>query len=174
MATPRQFFPWGVGNPTFYLVTLAGVDLMAMTFLAITGSAAAAITTGIAAFMAGGILGFLFGIPRYAASTADRQIHEAERSGIVKYHANTNLEQISDWLTKILVGLGLTQFKEIGRFFNSVTEDVGKALAGADSSLGNVEAAGLLVLALSTGFLFFYLWSRVYLPRMFQRAEQEG
>jgi len=29
------------------------------------------------------------------------------------YSGNTNLEQISDWLTKILVGVGLTQLREI-------------------------------------------------------------
>ncbi len=30
-------------------------------------------------------------------------------SNKVNYRSNTNLEQISDWLTKILVGVGLTQ-----------------------------------------------------------------
>jgi len=33
---------------------------------------------------------------------------------------NTNLEQISDWLTKIIVGVGLTQFPQIIRGFQSL------------------------------------------------------
>ena len=100
---------------------------------------------------------------------AGRRLEDAGHLG------DLDLEQISDWLTKILVGLGLTQFKAIGRFFNSVTSDVGKSLSGSTSSStrGTVEATGLVLLAVATGFLFFYLWSRVYLPRMFQKAEQE-
>ena len=51
----------------------------------------------------GSLLGIVFGIPRSAS-----QIHftrpEDDRP---EFQANTNMEQISDWLTKILVGAGL-------------------------------------------------------------------
>ena len=59
-----------------------------------------------AALIAGGFFGFLFGIPRYLATPGPMQVQP-----------NTNLEQISDWLTKVLVGVGLTQ---IGKIYNSV------------------------------------------------------
>ena len=64
--------------------------------------AVAALVAG-GAFLAGGLLGFLFGIPRSLAV----QEGVADQGG---YQPNTNLEQISDWLTKILVGVGLVQF----------------------------------------------------------------
>lgn len=170
----RQFFPWGVGNPTFYLAVLTGVATVGTGVLAITEDTGTAITTGIAAFMAGGIFGFLFGIPRYAASATERDAQAALGDEVVKYKANTNLEQISDWLTKILVGLGLTQFDAIGRTLHSVAENVGGSLTGAVSAAGTVEAAGLILLSTASGFLFFYLWSRVYLPKMFKNAEKEA
>jgi hypothetical protein len=167
----KHYFPWGTGNPTFYLVVLAFVAVIGIAFVAVTESTLVAVATGLASFMIGGIFGFLFGIPRYAASSTDKRLQEG--SGVVKYQANTNLEQISDWLTKILVGVGLTQFRVIGSFFHSVSRQVGHAMTGTFSINGAVAASSLMLLTSVAGFLFFYLWSRVYLPRIFHDAEEE-
>ena len=77
--------------------------------------------------LAGGLLGFLFGIPRTL-----QQEDETEVKG-VGYRANTNLEQISDWLTKILVGVGLTQIGRIPDALNAVAET---ATAGLGDLVG--------------------------------------
>src|SRR5438552_4060746 len=69
-----------------------------------------------ACLLGGGLLGFLFGLPRTVQDVGQRN---STTSGLpsepqnVSYHANTNLEQISDWLTKILVGVGLTQIGQL-------------------------------------------------------------
>jgi hypothetical protein len=47
------------------------------------------------AFLAGGLLGFLFGIPR-SIGGAETEATDATRRA--RYLPNTNLEQISDWL----------------------------------------------------------------------------
>lgn len=113
----------------------------------------------------------MFGIPRYATSAVERDSAPAE---VVKYRANTNLEQISDWLTKIIVGVGLTQFRGIGNWMSGVAESLGAALTGKpDSDAGEPLALALLLLTSVCGFLFFYVWSRVYLPKIFANAEAE-
>src|SRR5215831_10896013 len=65
-----------------------------------------------------GLIGFIFGVPfsrdgagaaPKVASTPDRAESEGSFSA---YRANTSLEQISDWLTKMLVGVGLVEIKE--------------------------------------------------------------
>ena len=61
---------------------------------------------GLGAIAIGGLLGFLFGIPRTIQS------NEKTRDEF-RQVVNTNLEQISDWLTKILVGVGLTQLNNL-------------------------------------------------------------
>jgi hypothetical protein len=69
----------------------------AMTFLALN------LTAGGAAGFTGGLLGFIFGVPKTLAvgsRTAGGGPANTSRT-------NTNLEQISDWLTQILVGAGL-------------------------------------------------------------------
>ena len=120
------------------------------------GAYATALLIASASFLAGGLVGFLFGIPRAVqVSTAP--------SGATQYQANTNLEQVSDWLTKIIVGVGLVQ---IGRIIPGLTRLANsmKAPLGGQAS----SAAFGLALTISNvllGFLFFYLWSRSLLKK---------
>jgi hypothetical protein len=113
-----------------------------------------------AAALCGSLLGFLFGIPRAPDDNSN------ERGG---YRANTNLEQISDWLTKILVGVGLTQLDAIPRKLEEVAEVISPGL-GLDSN-GHVLALSAVVFFLIAGFLFGYLWTRLFLPGAFRQAD---
>ena len=117
----------------------------------------------------GALLGLLFGIPR----SLQRARPDGEESGgpvSTGYRANTNLEEISDWLTKIIVGVSLTQLGEIQ------TQVVGLVSGIADGFGGTVEArafvAGLLTLAVIAGFLSGYLLARLYLPRALLEADR--
>lgn len=130
-----------------------------------------------AAALLGALLGFLFGIPRTLQDTAERQAASGDttpspsRDAAAQYGVNTNLEQISDWLTKILVGVGLTQFDTV--------VDRGWAMAGVLAPrFGGTESGGqVLVVCLGlhfavTGFFFGYLLTRLFLTGAFIRAEQ--
>lgn len=86
------------------------------------------VVVAAASVLVGGLFGFLFGIPRTSEQPprpvlppASADSNNAEDPGSAQdtirqrdYQPNTNLEQISDWLTKILVGVGLIQIKQIG------------------------------------------------------------
>ena len=114
-----------------------------------------------AAGLTGGIVGFLFGIPHTIQGTA------TPTDG-PQYQGNTNLEQVSDWLTKIIVGVGLV---EIGRALPSLAR-LGRNLKAPLGGLTSSSAFGLgLILSyLALGFLFLYLWARERLPRELQLA----
>ncbi|MFC7475421.1 DoxX-like family protein [Dankookia sp. GCM10030260] len=66
----------------------------------------------------GGLLGFLFAVPRVNARAESR-------AALVP---NRNIEAISDWLTKILVGLGLVNFKDIAAFVAGTAATLGPQL----------------------------------------------
>jgi MFS family permease len=74
-----------------------------------------------AAWLTGAFLGFLFGIPHTrqaqveSSSSTSGGTHEAvsQSQQGSPYEPNTSLEQISDWLTKIIVGVSLTQLNNI-------------------------------------------------------------
>ena len=113
----------------FALLLLLGVALLGLQF----GRAAAGpILWGFACFTIGSMVGFLFGIPRILqreqpqggtdpATTATRTPpSESEgQHGAYSLRINTNLEQISDWLTKILVGAGLIQLQTLPKQLTS-------------------------------------------------------
>jgi len=121
----------------------------------------------------GVFLGFLFGIPRSLQTENPSGAQPKESAGAPpesnqdapksQYKANTNLEQISDWLTKILVGVGLTQFNNIPDLFVRAGDYFGSAL-GSSSSNSKIAIAIILFFSVC-GFLFGYLWTRLFLGR---------
>jgi hypothetical protein len=121
-------------------------------------SIAVALQTATASFAAGALVGFIFGIPRTLA-TADSSQATADGSEHPIYGTNTNLEQISDWLTKILVGVGLVQIGQIGGAIDDLASGVEKGLG----SNGHAVAVTLMVSFAITGFLCSYLYTRMRL-----------
>jgi hypothetical protein len=75
-----------------------------------------------ASTVTGSLVGFLFCVPRYRQLEPDAHAPR-ERSSDFSTAPNTNLEQISDWLSKIIVGVGLTQIPEIGRTTSRTRRD---------------------------------------------------
>jgi CheY-like chemotaxis protein len=139
------------------LVSIATVGLVA------SGAAAAV----------GGLIGFVFGIPRQLqderppAAPSETSAESAIRPST--YAGNTSLEQISDWLTKILVGVGLTQLANLPAAFDSLGRFLSPALGGSASA--SVFAPLLVVYFLLGGFFLSYLWTRLYLPSLFAESD---
>jgi hypothetical protein len=128
-----------------------------------------ALMAGAAAFLSGALVGFLFGIPR--TLTTDRPAADEDRQGTeLKYQPNTNLEQISDWLTKILVGVGLVQISQIRRTFRDLVNSLAPALGNDQTA--HAFAGGLLIYSLVGGFLAGYLVTRLRLAGAFAYADR--
>jgi len=122
--------------------------------------AVGSITFG-AAFGVAAIVGFLFGIPRQLQLDGADQI---AGGGLL---VNTNLEQISDWLTKIIVGVGLIEIGRLASGLDSIAESV--PLGGRDSAHG--FALALLIYSLADGFLVSYVWTRLELSAKLALAD---
>jgi len=135
--------------------------------------------TGGAALLSGGLLGFLFGVPhtrgvdkgqgKDTGSKNDDEQDGNERPPAAKYRPNTSLEEISDWLTKILVGVGLVQIKILPGKLLDLAAYIAKGLGGGDQA--QAFALTVLVYFSVCGFVFGFLWARLYLPRWFQEAD---
>lgn len=126
----------------------------------------------------GALGGFVFGIPRVQQDAPDGPPGDgaapAPAPSITrrkyKLLANTNLEQISDWLTKILVGVGLVEAKEIPGYLGRLAGFVGPAIRPNDDH-GRVFALAVTLHFAVWGFICSYLMTRVYLTGTFFRAE---
>ena len=124
-----------------------------------------------ASALVGGTLGFLFGIPRtlqQEGNFGDARPAEFERR--TDYRANTNLEQISDWLTKILVGVGLTQIGEIKAGLGTLSAFAAQGLGAQPHN--QIFALVLICYSCILGFLFGYLWTRLFMAGALAAADQ--
>ena len=107
----------------------------------------------------GALLGFLFAVPRLNTKTRDQ----------ATLLPNRNIEAISDWLTKILVGLGLVNLKEIGRFLIIRS----KELAPVFGTNADFILAFIIYFAIA-GFLEGYLLTRMFLQWHFEGRLQSA
>jgi tetratricopeptide (TPR) repeat protein len=116
-----------------------------------------------AAVAAGAATGFLFGIPRTLQGNAS--------AGSTSYQVNTNLEQISDWLTKIIVGLGLINLKSIPDRLMEMNRYVSETLGMRPPAYAAVGSAA--VFFAMVGFLLGYLSTRLFISGAFRKADND-
>ena len=121
-----------------------------------------------AALAAGILIGFLFGIPRTLQKEDQSATGGKATDGA--YGVNTNLEQISDWLTKIIVGVGLVQLTVIPGRLKALADYLALSF-GAQAVPGATVTAIICYFAIF-GFLLGYLWTRIYLMGEFSRVER--
>jgi len=134
------------------------------------------VTVGVGLFVAGAataagsMLGFLFGVPKASPILGpDRTANSGDEPA---YLPNTNLETISDWLTKVIVGVGLVQAREVVGWVDQVGQLAGSAMGG--TTVMRVIATSLLVHNLLMGFFQGFLVAYLYLPKVFAAARLSG
>jgi len=100
----------------------------------------------------GAFIGFLFAVPRLNK--------DAVKSAVLL--PNTNIESVSDWLSKIIVGVGLINLKEIGAFIKTTSDDLALSI---DSS--PPFAMALILYFFVDGLIQGYLLTRMFLAWQF-------
>jgi hypothetical protein len=142
-----------------------------------------------AAALVGSLLGFLFGLPRGGAEapsaivtpgalpqggaqgqvnpTAPKEETPKRRLGVV----NNNLLEISDWLTKIIIGAGLVGLKDLMRWLGAVGDGIGQA-ADFSGALARVFGCSIIVFFFAWGFLFVYIQTRTIISFIFAAMDR--
>jgi hypothetical protein len=144
------------------------------------------LTTGIAwggaSLAMGGMLGFLFGIPGHVQNTGMVQPPKAPEAPLaagtppadpgktpIPSDPPSNLEQVSDWVTKLLLGGGLTQLQQIPTMVwnlaHSVAIGIDSTAKDANLQAQQAFAAGLLIYFFITGFFSGYLITKLQFGR---------
>jgi hypothetical protein len=153
-------YGWGVGSATLFLVEML---------------------VGLAAGSVGGFLGFLFGLPRAPTPVEDDAANRSadgalparpETAATLRYRPSTNLEQVSDWLTKILIGAGLVQLGSMSAGLGAL----GSVVAGGSAPplpWASVVAQVVIVVFFVVGFLAGFLWTRIDYGEIQARADRD-
>ena len=109
------------------------------------------------------ILGLIFGVPRARA--------EFSPEASERYSANSNLEQISDWLTKLLVGAGLVELKSLPGAVRGAGEFLGDGLAVTNPA---AYATSAIVYGAGVGFGAGYLWTRLRMRLLLEKSDRDA
>jgi hypothetical protein len=114
----------------------------------------------MACFAVGALVGFLFGLPKACAA------HDDPDAEVI---TNTNLEKVSDWLTALIVALGLVQLAKIPGFLRDAASYLTSGQAPPAQDLAPF-AMGLIVYFTVVGFLFGYLSTRLVVQPVLSHA----
>jgi len=161
------------------ILALSGLALILVYCLATAGEHAryfgVAATTAIASLLVGCLVGFLFGIPRVVSTGALRLTQDgtnSDQSGpeaaTGQFTPSTNLSEISDWLTKLLLGAGLVQLGDLGGPVRALVLAVARGITPAGTALSSNAAAmagAIMVTYLVLGFLDGYVVTTLWYGR---------
>lgn len=138
-------------------------------------------TIGVACMLAGAFLitgvflGFLFGFPHTVPgnpSGVNAPLQPGDQAPTFRHEVNTNLEQISDWLTKILVGVSLTQVSSLPGWLKKYAKFAASGLGGYPNS--EIFATGILIYYIFVGFLCGFLLTRLAIAGAIREADLEA
>ncbi|MDF9618575.1 hypothetical protein P5705_13065 [Pseudomonas entomophila] len=168
----------------FALLPLVALGLFAVIVIGWRFSAVGSMLLWASAcLVSGATIGFLFGIPR-SGVLYEQKDPKGRSNGVAtltqdhqntgeKGRPNTNLEEISDWLTKILVGLSLVNLAEIKAHLVMLSRMVAASLSAAPTNV-DVSAGTALVIGFTVlGFLCGYLYTRLFLQGAFIRSDKQ-
>ena len=117
------------------------------------------LTLGIATFTSSFFLGIIFGVPKRS--------HKRDNN----YSLNNGLVEISDWLTKIIVGIGLINLKEIPGYFVSLGEYV-RIASKYDGQLLNIYTIGVVIYFGFLGLFVGYNYMRLIRVNKFKHTDE--
>lgn len=116
------------------------------------------VTLGIAAFISSFFVGSLFGMPK-------RNNQKGTNNSF-----NNSLVEISDWLSKIIVGLVLINLKEIPFYIFALVEYI-RVASNYDSQLLNVYTIGIIIYFGFLGLFIGYNYMRLVLSNKYKYAD---
>jgi hypothetical protein len=124
------------------------------------------------------LLGFLFGIPKVLQKDVPADDTEAKKEGgdggrkkntDYRLLVNTNLDDVSDWLTKIVLGVSLVELQKMPGLLNRLAGLISGELNN-DDKLKAFVVAVILYFAI-IGFMMGYFATRLFIQRAFRIAD---
>ncbi len=118
--------------------------------------------------LGGVLIGFLFAIPKSETGNGKSSAPTDANNTTSKYSLNTNLEDISDWLSKMIIGVGLVQLTSVPEYIKRASEYWTSA---GNSGFTQPYTSAMIIFFSLLGFLVGYLWTRLVLIGDFIRQD---
>jgi len=164
------------------IVLLVSMIVVAILLAMATRDGGAGVTSFVlfaAAGAVGAALGFLFGLPRARVSdlagdgtTGTTEAPVPVTKASTYYLTNSNLIKVSDWLTTIVIGLGLVNLGKVGPAVRAMAHALEAPLGSAAYS--GAVGVGVLIVGLLAGFLLDYLWTSIRVRELLEESERQN
>jgi hypothetical protein len=134
----------------------------------------------LAISISGFLLGFIFGIPRSVRFRFDKTKDKfANMEGGDNVLAdNTNLEEISDWITKIIIGLTLIESRKIIRMIENGADSIAKSYPVCGGAICDINlfvfSYCLMLFFAGYGFFGGYFWARTLFGNILITSRKES
>lgn len=162
----------------FYIACGSGLLFVALAAVGYCGwrSVFTSLLWALACFAVGTLLGFMFCLPKTTLEKPrENQNDEHEKDRGLGTVPNNSLIEIADWLTKIIVGLGLVNLTKIPGHLRSLASFLAEDLNTCGEILPYQAFSMALIVAFATlGFLFGYLSMRLFLWGALVRADVDA
>ena len=135
------------------------------------GAGVTAFLLFVAAAAVGAALGFLFGLPRARGAEGGAEPSDGGRFATF-YLTNSNLIKVSDWLTTIVIGLGLVNLGKVVPSMRSLARALQDPLGG--TAYAGAVGLSVLVIGLLAGFILNYLWTSIRVRELLEEAERQN
>jgi hypothetical protein len=161
-------------RPILLFFTVLGISgiLADLVYGFSVGSIGSCLIWSLSCLTGGIATGFLFAIPKIVQGS--QATNEDKESMDYKLQVNTNLTEISDWLTKIIVGLGLVKLTKLPPYLTSMAVAFSNGVHDKDKSVAMAVAYGTITFFSVLGFLFGYLFTRLFLSKAISIADQDS
>jgi PASTA domain len=157
------------------VVTLLVLMIVAAVLLGFaTHDSGAGVTSFVlfaAAAAVGAGLGFLFGLPRARVAGDETDPATTTPTASTFYLTNSNLIKVSDWLTTIVIGLGLVNLDKVVPAIRRLGHALHQPLGGAPYS--GAVGISVLIVGLFAGFILDYLWTSIRVRELLEESEQQ-
>ena len=155
---------------TVNLVLISFIGTAAVAGVLCTDSlshGATVILWALACLAVGALFGLLFGVPRPRPISGAPSEASGPTSG---YQPNNNLIEISDWLTKIIVGVGLIELTSLPEKLKMMASPLADCLR---AECGLAIAVGIIVYFTTSGFLAGYINARTFIAVMLKESDDQ-
>ncbi len=141
------------------LIYSVGIENSGESFFSYAKYASVSVLLAGTSLLIGIFVGFLFGLPRSIQESENTDNFQHRQ---VPYSANTNLEEISYWLTKILVGVGLTQFLSLPSYLKNLSNFLAQTFGNNEQQDSSVYVIIIILYFVICGFLSGYIATRLF------------
>ena len=179
--TPGDKTEQGVTTVAYLLIFVMLICSIALALSVPSESSVSGLGAGLTVFALSGAaaavgagLGFLFGLPRLRdtpvggeSALATDPSTNAPRGA--HYLTNSNLIKVSDWLTTIIIGLGLVNLAKVGPALGDLSNTLKKCLGGA--CYAGIVGVSVMTITLVTSIILCYLWTSLRVRELLEESE---